>query len=169
MRLFLSGDVMVGRGIDQIGQHPSSPGIHEDYLKDARDYVRLAERVHGPIPTRVSPEYIWGDALFALEEASPDARIINLETSITVSKDWVDKGINYRAHPANVGYLTVARVDASRSPTITSSTMGARGSARPSRCWMRRGSPAREPGSIANKLELLRASSCPLRVYASTQ
>jgi poly-gamma-glutamate synthesis protein (capsule biosynthesis protein) len=83
--LFLCGDVMTGRGIDQILPHPSEPLIHEDYAKDAREYVELAESVNGAIPRRVDWSYIWGDALRELERLAPDARIINLETSVTVS------------------------------------------------------------------------------------
>ena len=33
--IFLGGDVMTGRGIDQVLPHPSSPEIHESYVKDA--------------------------------------------------------------------------------------------------------------------------------------
>jgi poly-gamma-glutamate capsule biosynthesis protein CapA/YwtB (metallophosphatase superfamily) len=111
--LFLCGDVMTGRGIDQILPHPSDPLIHEDYVKDARKYVELAESVNGKIPRRVEWSYIWGDALPELERLAPDARIINLETSVTASHDfWPDKGINYRMHPANAPCLGAARIDA---------------------------------------------------------
>jgi poly-gamma-glutamate synthesis protein (capsule biosynthesis protein) len=55
--------------------------------------------------------YIWGDALAEWERVAPDARIINLETAVTYSSDWVDKGINYRMHPDNVACLTVAKID----------------------------------------------------------
>jgi hypothetical protein len=41
--LFLCGDVMTGRGVDQILAHPCPPGIQEPYVRDARDYVALAE------------------------------------------------------------------------------------------------------------------------------
>ena len=41
--LFLCGDVMLGRGIDQILPHPSSPVLHEPYVRDARRYLELAE------------------------------------------------------------------------------------------------------------------------------
>jgi poly-gamma-glutamate capsule biosynthesis protein CapA/YwtB (metallophosphatase superfamily) len=110
--LFLCGDVMTGRGIDQILAHPSAPGIQEPYVWDARDYVALAEETNGPIPRPVPPEYIWGDALEELEHVAPDARIINLETSVTASNDfWPDKGIHYRMHPQNIDCLTAARVD----------------------------------------------------------
>jgi poly-gamma-glutamate synthesis protein (capsule biosynthesis protein) len=110
--LFLCGDVMTGRGVDQILGRPSSPEIHESYVRDARDYVGLAERASGPIPRSVSPAYIWGDALAELERAAPDARIVNLEVSVTGSADyWKDKGINYRMHPANVLCLTAAGIN----------------------------------------------------------
>ncbi|MFB3887747.1 MAG: CapA family protein, partial [Thermodesulfobacteriota bacterium] len=110
--LFLSGDVMTGRGIDQILPHPSDPVIHESYLKDARKYVEIAEKLSGPIPREVSDGYIWGDGLVELERAAPDLRIINLETSITQSEDyWKGKEIHYRMHPQNIDAITVAKID----------------------------------------------------------
>ncbi len=110
--VFLCGDVMTGRGIDQILLHPSDPTIHEGYMKDARGYVEIAEKVNGPIPRAVVPTYIWGDALDELEKRAPDLRMINLETSVTQSDDyWKEKGIHYRMHPENIDCITVARID----------------------------------------------------------
>jgi poly-gamma-glutamate synthesis protein (capsule biosynthesis protein) len=110
--LFLGGDVMTGRGVDQVLPHPSDPVIHELATKDARAYVRLAERAHGAIPAPVDHAYVWGDLLAALEGTRPDARIVNLETSVTRrSEHWKGKGINYRMHPANAPCLTAARID----------------------------------------------------------
>ena len=110
--LFLCGDVMTGRGIDQILVHPSYPQLFEPYVRSAEDYVALAERDAGPIPRRVDPAYIWGEALDELERMRPDARIINLETAVTSSDDaWPGKGIHYRMHPANVECLTAAKLD----------------------------------------------------------
>ncbi|MGZ3559670.1 MAG: CapA family protein, partial [Thermodesulfobacteriota bacterium] len=110
--LFLCGDVMTGRGIDQVLPHPSDPVIHEDYMKDAKGYVEIAEKVNGPIPRSVAPAYIWGDALDELERMKPDLRIINLETSITKSDDyWKGKGINYRMHPENIDCIAAAKID----------------------------------------------------------
>jgi poly-gamma-glutamate capsule biosynthesis protein CapA/YwtB (metallophosphatase superfamily) len=110
--LFLCGDVMTGRGIDQMLWHPSSPEIYEPYVRDARDYVDLAEQASGPIPRPADAAYIWGDALDELARTSPDARVINLETSITCSDDyWKGKGINYRMHPDHIACLTAASVD----------------------------------------------------------
>ena len=110
--LFLCGDVITGRGVDQILAHPCPPGIQELYVRDARDYVALAEHANGPISRPVDPAYIWGDALAEMERIEPDARIINLETSVTTSDDyWPGKGIHYRMHPRNVDCLTAARVD----------------------------------------------------------
>ena len=110
--LFLCGDVMTGRGIDQILSHPSGPTIHEGYMKDARRYVELAEKVNGPIPRLANPAYIWGDALDELERVAPDLRIINLETSVTRSDDyWKGKEIHYRMHPENIDSITSAKID----------------------------------------------------------
>ena len=109
--LFLCGDVMTGRGIDQILPHPSKPQLYEMYVKDVRDYVKLAERVNGPITKPVDFTYIWGDALAELERKAPDLRIINLETAVTSSGKYMPKGINYRMHAANVPCLTAAAID----------------------------------------------------------
>ena len=109
--LFLCGDVMTGRGIDQVMPHPSDPRIFERYVKSAIDYVSLAERENGPIPKPVGYDYIWGAAIAELERRRPDARIINLETSITEEDDPEPKGINYRMNPENVRCITAARID----------------------------------------------------------
>ncbi|MGH7710626.1 MAG: CapA family protein, partial [Gemmatimonadaceae bacterium] len=94
--LFLSGDVMTGRGVDQIFAQSNAPHLREPYIRDARDYVELAEQANGPIPRPVDPAYIWGDALGELDLVAPDARIINLETTITASDDfWPGKSIHY--------------------------------------------------------------------------
>jgi len=110
-RLFLCGDVMLGRGIDQILRHPSRPRLFEAHVDSAVRYVRLAEAANGPIPRRVPPHYVWGDALPILNAEQPVARIINLETSITTSNQPWPKGINYRMHPAGIDCLTAARID----------------------------------------------------------
>jgi poly-gamma-glutamate synthesis protein (capsule biosynthesis protein) len=110
--VFLCGDVMTGRAIDQILPHPGKPDIYERSIQDARMYVDLAEKTTGPIPKPVPYSYIWGDALGEFERVSPDLRIINLETSITRSDDvWHGKGINYRMHPNNIPGLTAAGID----------------------------------------------------------
>lgn len=112
IRLFLCGDVMTGRGIDQILPSAGNPVLYESYVRDAREYVKLAESVHGPIPQPVNFEYIWGDALCELQQAKPDVRIINLEASITSSEDhWLGKDVLYRMHPHNIIGLTAAGID----------------------------------------------------------
>ena len=110
--LFLSGDVMTGRGIDQILPHPGRPHLYESYVRSALGYVEIAEQANGPIQRPVSFDYIWGDALDEIARAQPAVRIINLETAVTTSEDaWPGKGIHYRMHPANVPCLTAARID----------------------------------------------------------
>ncbi len=110
--LFLAGDVMTGRGIDQILYYPGNPTIHEPYLKSAKKYVEIAEEANGPIAAPVDFPYIWGDALAELESVAPDLRMINLETSITGSDDfWTDKEIHYRMNPKNIAFLAAAKID----------------------------------------------------------
>ncbi len=113
MRLFLCGDVMTGRGIDQALPHPVNPILYEPYVRDAREYLYLAEKAHGPIPHPLGFDYIWGDALEELERARVDFRIVNLETAITSAETpWPGKGIHYRMHPQNIGDLSAAYVSA---------------------------------------------------------
>ncbi len=112
LKLFLAGDVMTGRGIDQILPHPGDPTLHERYVRDAGHYVTLAERAAGQIPRQVAPGYIWGDALEVLAIQQPDLRIVNLETAVTTSDAaWPDKGVHYRMHPDNMACLSVAAID----------------------------------------------------------
>jgi poly-gamma-glutamate synthesis protein (capsule biosynthesis protein) len=109
--VFMCGDVMTGRGIDQVLPHPSDPRIYEPYMQSARGYVELAERANGPIPSPVGFSYVWGDALKELQRVAPDVRVVNLETGVTKSDDWAAKGINYRMHPENVPCITAAKID----------------------------------------------------------
>lgn len=111
VKLFLCGDVMTGRGIDQILPHPSAPTIYEPSLTSALEYVALAEQVSGLVPRPVDFAYIWGDALAEMAARAPDLRLINLETSVTTSQEALPKGINYRMHPANVPCLQAAGID----------------------------------------------------------
>lgn len=111
-RLVLAGDVMTGRGIDQILPSPGSPRLHEEYVVDARSYVDLAEKVNGAIPSPADPAWPWGDALEVMDEAAADVRVMNLETAVTRSEDYAaGKGIHYRMNPANLPCLTAAGVD----------------------------------------------------------
>ena len=109
--LFLCGDVMTGRGIDQALPNPGDPRICEPYLTSARDYVALAEQRYGPLPLPLGFSEIWGDALDELMLAAPDLRIVNLETAVTRSEDCSDKGISYRMSPKNLPCLTAAGID----------------------------------------------------------
>jgi poly-gamma-glutamate capsule biosynthesis protein CapA/YwtB (metallophosphatase superfamily) len=114
LTLFLSGDVMLGRGVDQILPHPGSPTLYERNVRDAGTYVDLAIRANGSIPQPVDWLWPWGDAIGLLRSADCDARIINLETSVTTSDDYVPgKAVHYRMNPANVEALAIVRPDAS--------------------------------------------------------
>lgn len=108
--LMLCGDVMTGRGIDQILPYPSSPVLYEDYLTSALDYVRIAEEANGPIERPVAFPYIWGDALEMLN-GDPGPLVVNLETAVTRSGLHWPKGINYRMHPDNLPCLMAAGID----------------------------------------------------------
>jgi poly-gamma-glutamate capsule biosynthesis protein CapA/YwtB (metallophosphatase superfamily) len=111
--LLLAGDVMTGRGIDQILMHPGDPELNDPLVRDARGYVHLAESVNGPIALGAAADYIWGDALAEMDGAGADLRIVNLETAITDDGvPWPAKGVRLRMSPANIDCLRAAHIDA---------------------------------------------------------
>ncbi len=110
--LFLCGDLMLGRGVDQRLPCSVDPRLHEPVVDDARRYVRLAEAASGPIPDEIGFDELWGDALGELERAGADVRIGNLETAVTAGgRPWPGKSIHYRMHPGNVPVLEQASLD----------------------------------------------------------
>src|SRR5271166_5554832 len=86
IRLFLCGDVMTGRGIDQVLPHPNDPALHEPFIDDARFYLKLAESVNGAITRPVTAEYIWGDALAELDRFGVDLRITILRPASLLAR-----------------------------------------------------------------------------------
>lgn len=112
-RIALAGDVMIGRGVDQIMRSPSDPVLYEGSARSALRYVELAERQSGPLPRGVDPAYVWGDTLDRLDGLDVDVRFVNLETALTArGHPWPGKGIHYRANPANADCLAAAGIDA---------------------------------------------------------
>jgi len=110
--MFFCGDVMLGRGIDQILPNPGDPRLQETYVRDARHYVELAEQVNGAIPRPVDYSWPWGDALEVLAEQAPDVRVVNLETSITRGGVFTPgKAVHYRMSPDNMACLAAVRPD----------------------------------------------------------
>ncbi len=103
---------MLGRGVDQILPRPGDPELREPYVGDARSYVVLAEETNGEIPSPVDHRWPWGEALRVLEDAAPDAWVVNLETGVTRSDDFAPgKAVHYRMNPENLASLSVARPD----------------------------------------------------------
>ena len=91
IRVFLCGDVMTGRGIGQIMPRPCDPQLYEDWVQSASDYVRLAERVNGKIPTHVAPSYVWGAALDQLKRVRPACSATTMSsigTALDCSRPW---------------------------------------------------------------------------------
>ena len=111
MRIFLCGDVMLGRGVDQALPWPCGPELHERYMSSALDYMRLAELKNGSISPPLNLAAVWGAALDEFERRRPDVRLINLETRITRSNNYLPKGINYRMSPENARCLAAAHID----------------------------------------------------------
>jgi poly-gamma-glutamate capsule biosynthesis protein CapA/YwtB (metallophosphatase superfamily) len=110
--VFLCGDVMTGRGIDQILPFLGDPRLHEPCMDSAAGYVKLAEQASGPIRRPVEFSYIWGDALEEFQREAPRAKLINLETTVTRSDiPWQEKDIHYKMCPDNIHCLTAAGID----------------------------------------------------------
>jgi poly-gamma-glutamate synthesis protein (capsule biosynthesis protein) len=106
--LWLAGDLMLGRGVDQILPHPVSPLLFEPALHDARDYVALAEAQRGPLPRRAELTWPWGE----FQHTSAGAiGVVNLETAITRrGVPDPNKAIHYRMAPEHVGVLQAGGV-----------------------------------------------------------
>jgi len=112
LTIFLAGDVMTGRGLDQILPYPGDPSLYEPSMSSARDYVTLAEYVNGPIPKPVSFDYPWGDAITELARRNAPVRIVNLETAITANgHPATAKQIHYRMNPLNMPIIAAAGVN----------------------------------------------------------
>lgn len=113
LKIVLGGDLMLGRGIDQCMAQHVDPRLVEPQVRDARDYVQLAERRHGPITVPLSAPAPWGEALAWLQADASRLRVVNLETAITTHPGpWIGKAVHYRMHPANVRCLQAVRIDA---------------------------------------------------------
>lgn len=111
VRLFLGGDVMTGRTIDQLfATHNDDNFGKTDHIPSVR-YLAWSAALHGAEILPLAHDYIWGDALGVLEQARPDFRLINLETAVTTAETWENKQFNYRMHPANISCLTAAGID----------------------------------------------------------
>lgn len=112
LTLFLCGDVMPGRAVDQILPHPGDPTLWEPYVADARFYVRSAEEHNGAIAQPVEFAWPWGEALPIIDEINPDARVINLESSVTEDGMFApDKSVHYRMSRANLPCVTAGKPD----------------------------------------------------------
>jgi poly-gamma-glutamate capsule biosynthesis protein CapA/YwtB (metallophosphatase superfamily) len=110
--IFLTGDVMTGRAVDQLLPHPGDPTLREPVVSDARTYVRLAEQTNGRIPAPIDFAWPWGEAPALLDEFGTDVRLINLETTITAAGEFAPhKAVHYRMHPDNVACLTAIHPD----------------------------------------------------------
>ena len=109
--LALGGNMMTGRGVDQVLPHPGAPRLWESYAKSALDYVALAEAESGSVPQPLAYEELWGEALELLEASNAAARVVNLETSVTAAGEpWEGKAVHDRMSPENAPVLAAAEL-----------------------------------------------------------
>ena len=102
---------MLGRGVDQALRYKNDPTLHESYVKDARDYLPPSVKTFVESGGYIAPRLIWENLLNEPLYQESALRIVNLETSITISSDYAKKGINYRLHPKNVDAVEVPGFD----------------------------------------------------------
>src|SRR5205807_1016547 len=108
--IFLCGDVMLGRGIDQILKYKNNPELFEQYVTNATYYVPLNMKQF--TRTYVSDDYVWGELLYENMFKKSNLKIINLETSITtVREPYKDKPVLYKMHPKNINLIKLAKID----------------------------------------------------------
>ena len=75
--LFACGDVMPGRGIDQILPHPGDPELREDYASDANAYVSFGGTGQWADPRPAGRLLLaLGDASPVMEDVAPDVRTV---------------------------------------------------------------------------------------------
>ena len=125
VRLFLCGDVMTGRGIDQILPHPCEP-------RALRAVPAERARLRASSPSAPAARFharwtspISGATRSASSSArAPDARIINLETAVTTSEDALAGEGHQLPHASGERRLASPprASTAACSPTITCST-----------------------------------------------
>ena len=153
LKLFLAGDIMTARGIDSILPHPGDPRLYEAYVKNAGDYVRLAERLNGSIPRPVDFTYVWGAALEEFELRQPHARIINLETAVSRRGRPEQKGINYRMSPENFPVISAAGIDCCMLANTTTPTSGPQRRPEPANSTIATGTSATlRPNTVAGSM-----------------
>ena len=163
--LFLCGDVMTGRGIDQILPHPSRPHLFEPYMRSALDYVET-----GRARERADSERRWTSPTSGAmrwrssERVRPHARIINLETAVTAAEDaWAGKGINYRMHPGERCLPRGAGIDCCVLANNHVLDWGYRGLERNARHAARSGHPDGGAGRDADRGCRAGGHRCPAR------
>ena len=106
--LFLCGDVMLGRGIDQI-LAPGRSASRRALCQIGDDLCRACGTVNGPIPRTVDYAYVWGDALSDWIAEAPDRGSSISRPASPTAMTLAPKGINYKMNPANIGCLAAAR------------------------------------------------------------
>lgn len=111
IRIFLGGDVMTGRAIDQLFHIHNADDFGKPEHVPAKQYRDWSAACNGGLRTPVSHDYIWGEALAIIDNAQPDFRLVNLETAITKCDTWQKKKFNFRMHPDNTPCLSAAKLD----------------------------------------------------------
>ena len=111
VRLFLGGDIMAGRAIDQMFQvHNPEKFGKPDHIP-ASQYRAWSEALYGGEFSPIKHDYIWGTALGIIDRANVDFRLANMEMAVTTSDDWFSKTFNFRMHPANIACISVAKLN----------------------------------------------------------
>lgn len=104
MRLFLAGDVMLGRTLDALMPHPSDPQPLEGSAASPEAHLRRIESAYGHGIWPIAPDDVWSKLLVELDWRKPDLRLINLECAVTASDDLQPRPFPVRMHPRNLPF-----------------------------------------------------------------
>ena len=103
-----------------------------------------------------------GNALRVLEDLAPDVRVINLETSITQSRNFAPgKAVHYRMSPGNIPCVAAVRPDACALANNHVLDFGRRGLADTLEAVAVAGVGLRAVGAGCNADQARRPSRCP--------
>lgn len=125
IRIAMAGDLILGRGIDQIlpaHTNSTTPAVCTprakvvyDCFDDTRKYVEAAVNKSGPLPEHRGYEYPWGISLEDMDSKEPDVRIFNLETAVSDRGPPFEpnfKVFHITMHPKNVPTLKASKPSA---------------------------------------------------------
>ena len=119
IRLSFAGDLMLGRGVDQVLKFPTDSRLYENAVKNSKEYVLLIQS-ELKRQNKVYELLFWSPIMNDFHKFQSHLFFINLETAITHSLTPYPKGINYKLSPDTVYILKKLEKDIFPSQLIVS-------------------------------------------------